>query len=178
MKASLIKAAIAGGIVAFLWGVVSYMVLPWHMMTMHPFKDEEAVSKVIAEHVEGSGVYILPFHGCKEREDKPGPFVFATVDLKGMCGSSMAVPLARSLIIQIVAAFFITWMLTKTKGLKHMEKAGFAAMAGLFAGFVGLLPGWNWVAFPLGYTLIGMLDLVIAWFLAGLTISKIAKLAK
>ncbi len=38
---NLIKGALVGGVIAFAWGWVSWMVLPWHMQTFHKFKDAD-----------------------------------------------------------------------------------------------------------------------------------------
>jgi hypothetical protein len=54
------KCAFIGGIVVFLWGVVSWMILPWHQMTMHKFSDEKSVAITIQDNAYTSGVYVLP----------------------------------------------------------------------------------------------------------------------
>ena len=40
MFKSLFLGAALGGITLFLWGAVSWIMMPWHMHAMHEFEDE------------------------------------------------------------------------------------------------------------------------------------------
>jgi hypothetical protein len=185
MNKSLVWCGILGGIIVFIWGMVSWMVLPWHMMTMNKFYNEEQVAHVIKQNASESGMYMLPCTHCgdssaSERQIRRGkemmrngPMVFSAVKLEGMDPTSVR-PFIRGLIIDIIAAFFITWLLLQTKGLKYGKQVWFVTVIGLIAGILGLLPGWNWMGFSSSYTLLCILDLVIGWFLAGLLIAKLA----
>jgi hypothetical protein len=190
MKKTLVKAAVLGGITVFVWGVVSWMTLPWHTKCMHRFRDQESVAKVIQEHAPKSGVYVVPNIFARdpnmsdeqiEREMKQGkemmmrgPFVFAVVTKEGMKGD-MTAQMFTALIIQIISAYFIAWMLTMTKAASFMRQVGYVAMFGFIAGLLAVLPAWNWWGVPLGYTVVHMLDLIIGWFFGGLVIVKLLK---
>ena len=65
----ILAASVLGGLVVFLWGAVSWMSLPLHQMTVQGFDDEAQVSRVIASHAPGIGVYVLPnMHKVDERQ--------------------------------------------------------------------------------------------------------------
>ncbi|MDQ2994245.1 MAG: hypothetical protein M3R00_04770, partial [Pseudomonadota bacterium] len=53
-------AAVLGGLIAFIWGNISWVVLDWHLKAMHQFKDESAVAAVLKNNAPESGVYMLP----------------------------------------------------------------------------------------------------------------------
>jgi hypothetical protein len=204
MRKTLWKSALLGGIIVFIWGIVSWMLLPWHMMTTHKFINEEQVATALKANAPQTGIYFLP--SCqiddsnnqgqneqpskedqqqakadlqKKMEDakarmKRGPIVFASVCLEGMDPASPK-PFIGSLIIQIIAAFLASWLLMHTKAQPYMRHVGFVTVIGLFAGVVSALPSWNWMGFSVGWTIVSILDLVIGWFLAGLAIAKIIK---
>lgn len=60
MKKNLLLSIVAG-LVLFVWGFISWAVLPWHMMVANGFADEAAVSQVLKENAPQEGVYYLPF---------------------------------------------------------------------------------------------------------------------
>jgi len=177
------KCAVVGGVIVFVWCMISWMVLPWHKATIQKFENESKVASVIRDNAMQDGVYFLP--ACKpdaSPEEKmkskemmeKGPFMFASVKLNGMSYTS-AGPYIGALIIQIIGAYLITWLLFRTKGLKYMQQVGFITMVGFTIGFLSYLPAWNWMGFSWSYTIVGICDLVIAWFLAGLAMAKLAK---
>jgi hypothetical protein len=185
MGKSMSKCAVVGGIIVFIWCMISWMVFPWHKATFQRFKNESEVASVIKSNAMESGMYMLPSYKT-DRDDsyqrqmksqemmRTGPFVFASVKLDGMNPKS-AGPYIGALIIDIVSAYLIVWLLFKTKGLKYMQQTGFVAMVGLTAGVISLFPAWNWMGFSWSYVIVGICDMVIAWFLAGLAIAKLAK---
>ncbi len=171
MDRKLLKAAIFGGIVAFVWGVFSWMVLPWHHMTMHHFANEMQVTSAIQQNAPVSGMYEF---STPCGQGQVSPYGMVSVNLQGMC-HNMAGAMAAMLATQIVGAFFAAWLLSKTKGLEFLQKAFFVAGAALFAGIVAKLPGAIFMGQHASFTVVCMLDLVIAWFLAGLAIAKVTK---
>jgi len=84
-------------------------------------------------------------------------------------------PYVLAFILQLIGAFLITLLLLQTKDLGYWNRVGFVTLIGLTVGILGAFPNWNWWGFSFGYVLIETLDLVIAWFLAGLVIAPFAK---
>jgi len=178
MATSITKAGILGGITLFIWGALSWMVLPWHTKTIHSFTDEAAITQLIQSNAPISGMYFSPAwkqnDTAKDKAQMQGPMVFASVRLEGI-SSSMTVSMIISFLTQAIAAFFVAWLLSKTKGLNYLERVGFVVIFALAAGIVTDIPYWNWFAFDMQYTLVAMADLLIGWFFAGLVLAKFCK---
>ena len=167
-----IKAAILGGIVLFVWSMVSWMALPWHMKTMHAFKDECAVSCVLKDNVDYKGVYCLPSHFEGKESGQLTAFVSVVPNPAPMNMKKMMV-LAFG--IQLIAAFLGAWLLSKTTGLGYLGRTAFAAVIGLLVGLEGHLSYWNWFGFSARYTAVMVADLLIAWTLAGAVMALVIK---
>ncbi len=190
MGKSWVKAGVIGGLILFVWGYVSWMVLPWHEMTMHKFQNEIEVGHVIARNASHDGMYIVPCGHCssdakekmeaaakgKTHMEAPaykGPFMFASVRLAGM-PSSMTKHIIIGLFIQLLAAFVGAWVLMQTKGLKYLKKVRLFVILGIFSGILSYLPMWNWMGASVGYTVVGIADLAIGWLLAGFAMAKVS----
>lgn len=184
MGKTIVRGAVVGGIILFIWGFISWMVLPWHNATMMRFTNERDVARVIQDNAPIDGMYMLP--SCQGNDNSEqaradfrqklenGPFVFAAVRPNGM-GGMHAGHFIKSLIIQIIAAAVATWLLTRTRGLDYLQRVGFVTMVAFFAGVAVMLPAWNWMGYTTGYTIIGIIDLLIGWTLAGFALAKITK---
>lgn len=185
-KKKLIRGSVIGGVIVFLWCLVSWMVLPWHAMVFQRFSDEDSVANAIRNNAPASGVYLLPNtytynastsvstmeKGMNMMEY--GPTMFASIQVNGM-GERTARPFILSLIIQIIGAGIVTWMLLFTKGLKYKQRVWFVTLFGISIGVLGILPAWNWWGLSFGYVVSIFFDLIVGWFLAGLAIAKICK---
>lgn len=188
MTKKVIMGGTLGGLVMFLWGAVSWRVLPWHDLTMGKFTDEAAVADVIAANAPQSGIYLLPnarrldpqadeAARKQARTDalartQSGPFLFVSVARAGTDPTNPWL-FIRSLIIQIVAATLITVLLVQTRGLHFWCRVGFVETAGVLIGVLATFPLWNWWQFPLRYTLVNFADLIIGVTLAGFVIAKV-----
>ncbi len=187
MDNKLIRAAVLGGIIVFLWGLGSWMLLPLHQVTINHFQNEEMVAEVIRENALERGIYLLPNMFTYDNKQVPdvarqrveegrekmarGPVMFASIQPLGV-KPNMAGSFFISVIINIVGAFLISWIVSLIKG-DFWRRVGFVTLIGFIVGFLGLLPAWNWWNFSLSYVVVGIMDLIIAWFLAGLMIAKI-----
>ncbi len=177
MKTKIIKCALIGGLILFVWGVFSWIVLPWHQMNFKKFKNEAQVQQVIKDNAVGSGVYVFP-HCCHRGETectmaKQGPTMFAAVRMEGR--PMNLVHFVVSLITQILGAAIIGWMLLQTKLKDYPKQVLFVTAVGFLVGLLGLSPWWNWRSFSAGYTIVLWLDLIIGWFLAGLAMAKLCR---
>lgn len=164
------KAGILGGVVLFVWSIISWMVLPWHMTAFHKFKDEVAVTQIIQSNVAASGIYYMPLQNTANNTTQ-SPVVFAAVHLEPV-SKSMTTPMIIGLITQIIAATFVAFLLTRTTGLSYMGRVGFVVAIAFIASLMIHVPYWNWLKFESSYTLIQVTDLLISWFLAGLVMAK------
>ena len=60
MWKSLLRCGIVGGVIVFLWMMVSWMVLPMHKATMNKFVDESEVLSTITRYAPKDGIYVIP----------------------------------------------------------------------------------------------------------------------
>jgi hypothetical protein len=184
MMGKLTKCAVVGGIVVFIWGMISWTVLPWHKHYMHEFQNEERVANVIRDNATVSGIYVLPCLMGKTRGSdeykqseqmmRDGPVMFAAVKMEGEA-PHMAGSLVKGLILKIIGAYLITWLLLHSRATAFRKQVAFVTMVGLVIGLLGSVPFWIWFGFPAGMTFVSIVESTIGWFLGGLAIAKLAK---
>ena len=166
-----ILAVVLSAVVLFVWGFVSWAILPWHNAVANKFADESAVASVLRENAPHAGVYYLPF---AQEDLKPGAlFAFANVLPEGV-ETGMGGMMGLALLGQAVSALLVRLLLCRTANLDYWGRVRFVALAGVAIGFVSHFPYWNWFGFSTSYTLVIILDTLIAWFLAGLVLARFA----
>lgn len=168
MKKNLLLSVLAG-IVLFVWGFVSWVVLPWHNMVANKFTNEAPVSQVLKENAPQAGVYYLPF---SEKDHGPNQVgAFANVLPQGY-DMNMGKKMAVAVVTQIIGAFLVLTLLLHAAGLSYWRKVGFITLTGLSIGFVSQAPYWNWFEFSTPYVLVTIVDIAVGWTLAGLAVAK------
>lgn len=186
MRNALAFGGLLGGIVLFVWGAVSYMLLPWHSATLETFKDEAAVAQILSANATGSGMYLLPnLHRYdpsltdaqrKAADDEgmtrmmQGPFIFAAVSLHGT--RDMGAALLLTLLADILSAGLVTWLLLQTAGVGYWGRVGFVVMTVLAACTIAYLPYWIWWSFSTSFTAVEFADHLMGWALTGMVISR------
>lgn len=164
--------SLAAGTVLFIWGFISWVVLPWHENVAHKFTDEAAVAQTLKANAPTQGVYYLPF---AEEDHKPGETAaFVNVLPQGF-DMNMGKLMGIGLITQIVSAFLVLCLFAMTGNLRYWDKVGFFSLTGLIIGFVSHAPYWNWFGFSAAYVGVTILDSIIGWTLAGLAVAKFAQ---
>jgi hypothetical protein len=173
-----IKAGILAGVVLFIWGFVSWVVFPWHAMTIHHFNSDVAVSQSIQTNAPISGIYILPLmsQGEKVQNNAPQaqPLIFASVRLNNNAVSPMAMngPVLINFLTQVIAGILVAWLLSRTQRLSYLGRVGFVLIVALTACVIKDIPSWIWLGFDMQYTLVMIGDTLVGWFLAGLVLAK------
>ena len=178
----LIKGALIGGLVAFIWMNISWMVLPWHQMTISTLPNDAPIAESLKNNVTESGLYILPWTADHTKEAmveinqkmEKGPYAYMVLHPNGL-KINMIKMMLFGLLFNIVIAFMLTFLLMKTKGLSYIQKVGFVKMAAIAGALVIVVPNLIWWHFPLAYTLVTIVDTAFTWGFAGLAIGKIVK---
>jgi hypothetical protein len=169
MGKSITFGAILGGLVLFIWSALSWIALPLHTRTMTGFKDDKAIANAIRANAEKSGVYYSP----KDQADMAtGPLVYAVVRREGM--TSIAKEMGTGLLIDILCAGLMTWLLLQVTGRSFISKVGVVLVVALIAALMDRLGDWNWWGYPIAYTVVLMLDIIVGWLLAGLVVARFA----
>jgi hypothetical protein len=172
-------ATVLGALVVFVWNAISWQLLPWHRATISTFKDENNVIEVLKENSDGNGVYLVPNPPGQQGQDRKqealgrmirGPVAFVSFQQEGV---KFGVLFAKEIIRTLLAALLITLLLTKTTGLTTLGGAVFVATIALVSSILVHLQGWTHFYFSSEYTAVMVIDLTLAWFLAGLVMSRI-----
>ncbi len=178
----LIIAALLAALVSFFWGYVSWMVLGWHEVGMHDFKDEKAVAQVITENAtQGRGIYMLPYmheplniatpeetaekQAAFEKAKADGPYLYAIVR-PGKTEPNMTQSLIRSFVRSLIAAVLLGALMTQLT-MSYPGKLAFAAVIGALIGLGADVPDWIWFELPTRDLIVNMADHFIEWTLAG-----------
>ena len=80
MMKALIKGGLLGGLAMFIWGTISWTVLPWRRTSFRTFTDENAVAQVLVANAPRRGVYVLPNPFRAGSLPVDGPQAFVTFD--------------------------------------------------------------------------------------------------
>ncbi len=164
-------------IALFLWGYVSWMVLPWHQNSL-TFRDEAAVGAVLQQSAPQAGVYMLPGSqgGSADSESDmarlaAGPYLYGMVR-SGPKEQNMGLLMGGSFAIQLLTATFLYFILRKA-GVDTIRKAILLSLAVfVFTWIVEWLPSVNWFEFPLAFTLPYLGDVLVSALLAGTILGR------
>jgi hypothetical protein len=175
MAKKVLLGALVGGVVVFVWGMISWMVLPFHGKAMRPLAADTPLAQAL-QQIEEPGFYVYPDwnESAGDVEDiAQRPFMAASIHPRGM-GVSMGVHMLRGFVIQVVAAGLLSLILLQVGGSGGLR---LVLLIAVFASVVGFLPTWNWWGTPLAVALLDCADVWIGWLLAGLAIRKVWGLA-
>lgn len=177
----LLLGGILGGVVVFMWGAISWMVLPWHEATLKKFSNEDVVAVTLQAYAPEPGVYFLPSaSGGTTPEEKrarmqeaeqamaEGPIVFAAIQGPSQ---GMGKQMGQGLLTQVIAATLISWMVLQAGLAAFGRRYALVVVFAVASSLVGVVPGWIWLGFSTDYTLVGIADMLIGWGLAGLVIA-------
>lgn len=159
-----------GGIVLFVWGFISWQLLPWHNATIGKFTDEKAVADAITANATEPGVYHIP---ADPEDMTTGPIILATLRTKGM-SAAMIPELIVQFVIQFLSAAVVSLMVRQLRDRYYPTRLALIMLFGLGVGLACQLPYWNWFGFSIAYTGVQIADSVIAWTLAGVVIARVA----
>ncbi len=171
----MIRCSIVGGVIVFLWVMISWMVLPMHKVSLNNFTDEAEVTSCITRYAPNDGIYVAPSWAKDKKESTDSaPYIFLNIR-RGVDSTNMTQNMIYGVITQIIGAAIITYLLLRTKAMKYWGRVWFVTLAGVLVAVLGTIPAWNWWHFPMGWAILEMFDLVIGWFLGGLVIAKLIK---
>ncbi len=85
----------------------------------------------------------------------------------------MTKPMVTGLLLQILGALVLTLIVVRCRESGFWERVVIVVLVVLAAGILCFLPLWNWFGFAINYTLVAVIDLLMAGFLSGLVIAKV-----
>lgn len=158
----LVVGTFAGGIVLFLGAAVAHSVLP---QPLRSFQNEQVLLEAVRASAPSNGVY-LSTRG-----------LFAAVALDPDLHDK-AVNLAPNLLRQLagdtLAALFLAILVVQLPG-GAISKSIWAALAGMVAFLLKIVPYWNWYGFSPAFIGMEALDLVGKFFIGALLLGVLHK---
>ena len=186
MLMTIIWGALVGGAIAWVWGAISWMALPWHHATFRAFSNEDELERVVRTSCPESGVYGLPAppksspgmdKAARATADRAaqarmmsGPIVTAIVQRGGF--GSVPLAMLRAFAIYAVAGSVMTWVAIKTDG-QYWDSVGVVTAMGLAAGLICRVTDWNWHGYSSAYTAVNVMDHTVGALLMGLGLAAI-----
>jgi len=181
-----------GAVIMYVWSFIAWGVIPLHDSTMRNVANEDSLIVVMRSTMNAKTIYVFP--------GKPQPTPEMTAEQKeatmkaweqkyqrgptGMIiydpyGSSPMMPsqLAVGFIICFISAALAGWLLARSTAITsgYLARVMYCGVLGIFVSVVAHLTYWNWMGFPLDYTIAIMVDVIIGWILAGLGIAAVVK---
>ena len=177
-------AAIAGGIVVFVWSAVSHMALGLGSAGIRTIPNEERMAQAIRGVVTEPGLYFFPgldpSRKMTPEEERAwtekyrrGPSGILVVQPSGrepMEPTQFVVELLADILAAGVAAFILAGL-----GGPLLARAGAVGLLGVFEWADISVSYWNWYKFPTLYTGAALVEQVVGWTLAGLVMALVLR---
>lgn len=192
---------IIGGVLAgaalFVWGYVSWVVLPWHEIPLRQTESEELFLDAVNMYLPMSGWYVFPQLSMKalhEETDaakrdqmlnswlerhKKGPIVQVFYRQKGadpMSSEMYVKGVAASVGCGIAAAWLIA--LTLASQPNYARRVFTVVLAGVVAILMVDLPNWIYMYSPADFTVLMCLDHLIGSVIMGLVAGAVVRARK
>jgi hypothetical protein len=184
----IVKCGLIGGFILFIWGAVSWTILPWQKSQMHRFSDEGDIRSAIKDNAHESGLYVMPNlqsypRNSSDQADakakmEAGPFIVAAVSLDGRSSGTFG-KMVGSLIVKIIAAGIATWLLIRSQyPHEYLKSVKYFTCIGFLIAISSMLPFVIWFGVPGGFAVGTMIEIVFGWFFAGLSIARMVEVKK
>ena len=173
-------ACILGALTMFIWGAISWVVLPWHKMTMHSFSNEDAVVAAIKSGNATNGMYTIPGRSTDptliEAKRKQGPVAMISYQAEG---SDMMNPVfyLKGILLDILIMFVAVSMMSKISWslASYGNRVKFMMMIGVIIGLSARIGDMIYMNMPMDFSIIYAIDEVVTWTLAGFVVARFIK---
>jgi len=173
-------AAIAGGIVVFVWSAVSHMALGLGSAGIRTLPNEERMAQAIRGVVTEPGLYFFPGMDPSRKMTPEEERAWTERYRRGPSGLMVVQPGGRDpmeptqfvveLLADILAAGVAAFLLAGLGG-PLLARAGAVGLLGVFEWADLSVSYWNWYKFPTLYTGAALVEQVVGWTLAGLVMA-------
>lgn len=173
---------VLGALTLFVWGMISWMILPWHNSTMRKLPEEQLISDTLKTVVTEPGFYIFPhdINAAGQRDQKE----WVEKHKKGPVGILAYSPFGKEpmgpinfiveILAQLITAGLVMFVLNSCR--ERVASLGgrvfLTALLGLLIGVAVQIPYWNWFHFPLNFTVVAMADNIVSFALLGVVMSR------
>jgi len=182
-----ILAGLVAGTVAFMWGGLSWSLLPFQTGKIKTMPNEVAIAEFLAKTLPGEGVYQYPgdpdpasgdagLQEAMQRYER-GPVVPLLVYKPGPGSMNLAAFVARGLGANLLAGVLLAMVLALMAPAydAYWSRVGVVGLIATFATLITHVPYWAWGSFPTSYTLIVVIDAILAWLVAGMVLVRLLR---
>ena len=180
----IVFAAILGGLLMFVWGALSHVVLPFEREAFKQVPNEDVVLKTLASELPSAGMYAFPWMDISgkatpeqqkawQQQIAAGPSGLLVFKPNG--GEAMSPrQLVSEFVSNVLAAFFGALLLVQLPGgfgrrVLSMTAIGIAAWLSIS------VSQWTWYGFSSAFVLGDLVDQVGGWLLAGIGMAALLK---
>lgn len=190
MAKRVILAGLLGGLVIFIWGSLSHVVLGIGEIGVKGMPNEDTVLSALHTGIPEPGFYFFPSMGLSpnasreqraaampeiEKRIASGPsgiLVFHPNNGITFSARRLGTEFTLNVIQALLAAILLSW----APGLaSYMSRLVFVAVVGLTASLSTNVQYWNWYGFPTDYTGAYIANQIVAFVLGGFVIAAIVK---
>ncbi len=187
----IVIAGVAGAVVLFIWSSISWMLIPWHLMDKLP--GEEGIRQTLKLTQAERGVYWIPgedlsidksaltgaetdaMKEAMNQAHRDGPIAMVVYDPKG--GSprfwTVVTGLLLNFLVATTAAVLLTLAAPALPGLHG--RVIFVVLLGVYTAIGTHLMNWNWMNYPLKFSLEMAGDTLVASVLLGVTLGVLVR---
>lgn len=180
----------AAGLALFAWGIVSFTLMPLLRNTMRTLPSEDRVVDALRESGATAGVYVFPGLAESPRGDadgkrrseidrqeklRRGPIGLIVYDPHGITPNRMFRPLARGLIMSLLAGGFAAWVLSRARIAGRTRRVAFVVGMGLFGWLLGPGTLGAWFNYPPDYLAASLVEALVGWAIAGIVLTGIVR---
>lgn len=176
----IVIAGVLAGIVVFIWGAFSHMVLPLGHVGFDDPSDEAALQAMQSTLPE-EGVYMLPHLPMDQWEDEAAvaafseraassPFALVIYQPQGRNPMDMGGQLGIQFLTVVLGGILAAWIVS-LGALGFAQRTLVVTAMAAFAWLAISLPYWNWYRFPLDFTVANLVENLVGWTLGGLVIA-------
>jgi hypothetical protein len=175
---------VVAGIVIFFWGFVSHMLLPLGEMGLQSLANEDDLNTAIRKDIREPGLYFVPGRDMSKPQTQEDMQAHMDRVAKGPYGLMVIYPNGRDVTLSkrlpiefgtnVLCALLAAILVSQLRP-GFFVRVACVTLVGLLASIMTLVPYWNWYGFPTDFTLAGIGEHVIGWFLAGLVLALIVR---
>ncbi len=171
-------AALIGGVIFFVWGALSHMVLQIGDVGVHYATPPAGVMTALKEQNAASGIHVMPSLPREKMQDSAAMAAFAQNEAKGPYAFVVYAPggnpslqnmgpvLGHQWLTDTLCALILAFVLA-AGGFSFGRSVLVAAAFGAFAWLAIQMPMSWWYFFPLDYSMGIGIKQVVGWVLAG-----------
>ncbi|MEO7431428.1 MAG: hypothetical protein ABIR62_05285 [Dokdonella sp.] len=180
----IVFAAIFGGLLMFVWGAASHLVLPFEREALKPLPNEEAMLKTLGSDLPAEGMYVFPWTDMSGKATAEQQKAYRQQIAAGPSGVLIFKPnggeamsprqLVTEFVSNVLAALFGALLLVQLPG-GFARRVSSMASIGIAAWLSISVSQWTWYGFSSSFAIGDLADQVGGWLLAGIGMAVLLK---